>query len=99
MFIGNIFVFFKFQGLTEIDKDTRTVVIWVLSSIAILGLITLIFLPSAKNSDGEVVVEAPRGPVEALTAAGKLFVTRRMLLLTVTFLYSGELILKVTKLT
>ncbi|KAF5273713.1 hypothetical protein FQA39_LY07403 [Lamprigera yunnana] len=93
MFIGNLFVFFQFQGLTHIGKDTRTIVISVLGSIAIAGTIILIFLPRPnlhENEDDAVnVVEESSGPVAAFKNATKLFVTKDMLLLSIAFFYTG----------
>lgn len=93
MFIGNLFVFFKFQGLERIDEETRNMVIWVLSAIAMAGIIVFLLLPPIRpdeidREDG--VVEVPEGPLEALKSSGKLFVTKRMLLLSVTFFYTGK---------
>lgn len=93
MFIGNLFVFFKFKGLDTIDKDARTVVIWTLSGVAIVGLLVLLILPKPKRGnevDEVVAVETPTGPLEALRGAGRLFVTKNMLLLSVTFFYTGK---------
>ncbi|KAK4876681.1 hypothetical protein RN001_009187 [Aquatica leii] len=92
MFTGNLFVYFKFQGLKEIDKDTRTIVVSVLAGVAAVGTVMLVLLPKAQktSSTDEVnVVEEPEGPVQALMNAGRLFVTRNILLLSVTFFYTG----------
>jgi MFS family permease len=46
MVIGNTFVFFQFQGKTDIDKHTRSVVVIVLLAICCVGIITLALLRS-----------------------------------------------------
>ncbi|KAF5294936.1 hypothetical protein FQR65_LT10649 [Abscondita terminalis] len=92
MFTGNLFVFFQFEGKTVIDKSTRTVVIWVLSAIAAVGLVMLLLLPRVRNhsSTTEVnVVDKPEGPLAAFKNAVSLFVTPTVLLLSVTFFYTG----------
>lgn len=92
MFIGNLYVYFQFEGKTEIDKDTRTVVIWVLSGIAMVGIGILVILPRARREDEDSTEELnvkPDGPVQALVGAGKLFITKRMILLSITFFYTG----------
>lgn len=90
MFIGNIFVYFTFQGKTHIDESTRTLVIWVLSGIAIAGIGVLFLLPKAsRTSDDGSQLERVQGPIEALKGAAELFVTKRMLLLVITFFYTG----------
>ncbi|KAK5642293.1 hypothetical protein RI129_008460 [Pyrocoelia pectoralis] len=92
MFIGNVFVFFQFRGLTQIDVKTRTVVISVLGGIAAIGIFILVALPRIRNNvstDSVNVVEKQRGPLEALKSAGSLFFTKEMILLSVTFFYTG----------
>ena len=44
MLIGNTFVFFTFQGKTDIDKTTRTTVVLVLLSICICGSLVFFLL-------------------------------------------------------
>lgn len=81
-------MFFQFQGLTHIDSGTRSVVVWVLSAICLVGLILLLLLPKAQKG-GEVVVEEHKGPFKAFADAVRLFFTKRMLLLTISFYYTG----------
>ncbi|XP_031346083.1 UNC93-like protein MFSD11 isoform X1 [Photinus pyralis] len=91
MFVGNLFVFFQFRGLTHIDVNTRTVVISVLGGIAAVGIVILVALPRTRigSTDSVNVIEQQRGPVEALKSAANLFLTREMILLSVTFFYTG----------
>lgn len=89
LFIGNLFVFFKFQGLTHIDEGTRDVVIYVLSATATIGIVILVCLPPIRE-DEDSVKEVKEGPWETFKNALKLFVTPRMLLLLVTFVYTGN---------
>ncbi|KRT85162.1 membrane transporter, partial [Oryctes borbonicus] len=89
MFIGNLFVYIQFQGLDKIDKDTRSMVIWVLTSVAIAGTCVVLFLPKPKSDENTVKPTDNRGPVQALKDAGKLFLTKNMLLLSITFFYTG----------
>nr|CAD7442538.1 unnamed protein product [Timema bartmani] len=53
MFFGNLFVYFKFQGKTHIDHDTRLVVFIVLIVLAAIGIVFLLLLRPAQNADGE----------------------------------------------
>ena len=41
MVIGNTFVFFQFQGLSDIDTHTRSVVVIVLLVVCCIGVLTL----------------------------------------------------------
>lgn len=94
LFIGNLFVYFQFEGKERIDKDTRTVTIVVLSAIAAAGIVVMVFLPrpprsADESSSSSAPLPPPEGPLEALKGAWNLFTTKRMLLLCVTFFYTG----------
>ncbi|KAL3271968.1 hypothetical protein HHI36_022437, partial [Cryptolaemus montrouzieri] len=75
-----------------IQKDIRTLVIWVLSGLSIAGVVVFLVLPNPpKASNDEVRTEEPTpGPVEVYLDAMKLFITPRMLMLCVSFLHSGK---------
>ncbi|XP_074029711.1 UNC93-like protein MFSD11 isoform X2 [Leptinotarsa decemlineata] len=93
MFIGNLFVYFAFKGKDKIDKSTRTVVIWTLSAVAVCGVFVLLILPRAtkesEDDDEDAVEEVPEGPIAAFFGAVRLFMTKDMQLLSITFLYTG----------
>ncbi|CAG9862335.1 unnamed protein product [Phyllotreta striolata] len=95
LFIGNTFVFFAFKGQEEINQKTRTVVIVTLASVGVVGLLVVLCLPKATKEAEEDEPEeaereaAPDGPLQALVGALRLFFTGNMLLLSVTFLYTG----------
>ncbi|XP_022911255.1 UNC93-like protein MFSD11 isoform X2 [Onthophagus taurus] len=89
MFFGNLFVFFQFQGKDRIDTETRVIVVTVLSVICAGGSLVILFLPKPRNDDTELVVNENRTALQALKDAGKMFFTKNMLLLCVTFLYTG----------
>ena len=90
MLIGNTFVFFTFQGKDDIDKATRTTVVLVLLSICIAGSLTFLLLrptPWAANDSAST-----EGPYQILKSSFNLFLTKQMLLLSVTFFYTGLLL-------
>uniref|UniRef100_A0A1B6DK71 UNC93-like protein MFSD11 n=1 Tax=Clastoptera arizonana TaxID=38151 RepID=A0A1B6DK71_9HEMI len=89
MFFGNIFVFFAFQGKDTIDASTRTSVFTVLVVVSVIGIVVLLLLPRARAADGEMVAKPEAAPLKALKEAVSLFKTKEMLLLCITFLYSG----------
>jgi hypothetical protein len=99
MFFGNLFVYFQFQGKSHIDEATRTMVFSVLIGVGIIGFFFLAALRPIKESR----VERTRGdeaddeldrPTSGVKAAFKnsinLFLTKEMLLLSLTFFYTGE---------
>ncbi|XP_026317585.1 UNC93-like protein MFSD11 isoform X1 [Hyposmocoma kahamanoa] len=95
LFFGNLFVFIKFQGKTHIDVETRNVVFGALTAVCAVGIIFLILLrparraPNVEDAKNEVVSHEDDGPLDAFKGALKLFCTRDMLLLSVTFIYTG----------
>ncbi|KAH8381482.1 hypothetical protein KR093_005762 [Drosophila rubida] len=94
MFLGNLFVYFQFQDKTHIDKETRDLVIGVLTVVAALGIVFLLalrFMPSNAEQDNELESKhtACGVAVYAFKSAGKLFITKNMLLLSLTFFYTG----------
>lgn len=90
LFFGNLFVFFVFEGKEHIDHGTRTLVFWVLSIVAICGIVVLLLLPKPKGDEDDANQEIHYGPVDAFINAMKLFATKKMLLLTVAFFYTGK---------
>nr|CAI5855156.1 unnamed protein product [Callosobruchus analis] len=90
LFIGNLFVYFAFKGKDKIDKQTRHTVTWTLSAIGIAGLAVILLLPRpTKEEEEDEEPEVHVGPLDALKGAWRLFITRDMLLLSITFLYTG----------
>lgn len=98
MFLGNLFVYFQFQGKTHIDLNTRQLVFGVLIGVAIIGVIFLATLRrssqkernSIENIEKEDTTEVePDGMIGAFKKAIKLFFTPRMMLLSLTFIYTG----------
>ncbi|KAJ9596528.1 hypothetical protein L9F63_012470, partial [Diploptera punctata] len=89
MFFGNLFVYFKFQGKEHIDSETRTLVFIVLLVVAAVGIIFLLLLRPAQSPDGELIRKDDGGPLQALKRAFALLVTKEMILLSITFFYTG----------
>ena len=93
--IGNIFVYFQFRGKDTIDDSTRNIVGIVLLSVTGVGILTMFLLkrpPSATDESGDQSQQqqdAPKSPAQALRDSWKLFLTKDMLLLCVTFFYTG----------
>uniref|UniRef100_A0A1L8DDL8 UNC93-like protein MFSD11 n=1 Tax=Nyssomyia neivai TaxID=330878 RepID=A0A1L8DDL8_9DIPT len=83
MLLGNAFVWREFSGKSEINLDTRTLLFSVLVVVAFLGVLTLLALPEHKSPH-----KAGR-PLKEIHAALKLFVTPKMGLLSITFIYTG----------
>lgn len=93
MFCGNLLVFFLFQGKTHIDNDTRTLVFSILAGLAIIGIVFLGALRKPNQSNLALDDEIPdrqQGPKQAFINAARLFFTKRMLQLSVTFIYTGN---------
>lgn len=100
MFFGNLFVYFQFQGKTHIDEATRTLVFSVLIGVGFLGFFFLAALRRIQDTrvvNGNDNVEADdeldnaaSGVVVVFKNSINLFFTKEMLLLSLTFFYTGE---------
>jgi len=87
IFIGNTFVYFMFTGEEFISTKVRTTVGTVLLAVTGAGICTMLLLrptPWASNT-----ASANESPSKALQSSLKLFLTKDMLMLSVTFLYTG----------
>lgn len=96
MFFGNLFVYFKFQGKTMIDEDTRFMVFLVLLGLSAVGIVFLLILrPAGAAQTSEEQAQAPQqingGPLDALKRSFALFLTPEMLFLSLTFFYTGKI--------
>ena len=95
MFFGNLFVYYQFQNKEHIDEQTRILVIAVLTALAVLGVVflaTLRYVPDNSRMDTELQQTQSswdRSKI-ALVSAGRLFLTKDMLLLSMAFLYTGK---------
>lgn len=87
IFIGNMFAYFMFTGEEFISSSVRTTVGVVLLSITAAGVLFMFLLrgtPWARDT-----AASNESPTSALRSSGKLFLTKDMLMLSVTFLYTG----------
>lgn len=87
--IGNIFVYFAFNSQTTISDETRLIVYGVLTFVAALGVIVILFLrdnqPSACTYGDELHLTAWGQFCEAI----KLAKSTNIMLLSVAFLFTG----------
>jgi len=86
-FIGNIFVYFQFQGKEDIDKDTRNLVGIVLLSVTAAGTVLMLVLRPTPWAETEG--EPKKSPIQALKDSAKFLLTKDMMMLSVTFFYTG----------
>lgn len=97
MLIGNSFVYFQFQGKDHIDSSTRNIVFTVLISVAIVGVIFFGIMrrvnqPFEESTRDRELEDRSNSNsiIGAFVQAIRLFFTRNMLLLCITFLYTGK---------
>ena len=124
LFLGNMYVYFKFGGEVIITAATRTTLFIVLSSAAVAGIVFFLILICIRVSDEDFITINPRrksesntdsmteslistassstnvdtsspensvpaGPLEAFKNSIHLMGTPNMLLLSITFAYTG----------
>ncbi|KAK6643081.1 hypothetical protein RUM43_004584 [Polyplax serrata] len=88
MFFGNIFVYFQFQD-KDLTLSNINVVFIVLGIVSALGIGFLCALRPPGVITDEVEQPTEKGALNALKNSFKLFTTKEMLLLLVTFFYTG----------
>ncbi|KAL3285309.1 hypothetical protein HHI36_019418 [Cryptolaemus montrouzieri] len=90
MIFGNTLIFFLFAGQESIGSKVRILVVFILLGIMGFSLLVFIFLPRSVRHDAiSSDAEEKPGPIEVLKGAGTLFKTKHILILCVTFIYSG----------
>lgn len=98
MFFGNLFVYYQFQGKTHIDYQTRQLVFSMLIAVAAVGVIFLGTLrrPHITVEEAEKDLKKPIDTKEANDSVSgafrnaiRLFFTCEMMMLSITFLYTG----------
>lgn len=99
LLIGNIYVYFAFAGTESISDSIRTQLFIVLSSVAVAGVLLFLFLRKPPQIDTSGILnfssadsperKSKKGPLEAFMSSLRLMKTRDMLLLSVTFAYTG----------
>ena len=84
-------IIFIFEGKDKIDDATRNTVGVVLLSVTCAGIVCMFFLrrPSPRSSDTGEASESRSSPAQALRESFRLFLTKDMLLLCITFFYTG----------
>lgn len=87
LLIGNTYVYFVFRGENDIGKSLRTTVAVVLLSITSVGVLTFLFLRPTPWATSDSA--ASSSPAQILRGSFKLLVTPGMLLLVLTFAYTG----------
>jgi hypothetical protein len=64
LLFGNLFVFFEFQGVTEIKSSTRTLTYTVFSSVCGVGTVLLLFLRPVARAPSNDSNESDSGVIE-----------------------------------
>lgn len=82
---GNLFVYFKFSGVQEINSSVRTILFISLTVVGCFGvLLMLLFRSPSKRSN-----EPKESMKEVFVRSLQLIVTKEMMMLAVLFLYTG----------
>ncbi|XP_073987581.1 UNC93-like protein MFSD11 isoform X2 [Rhodnius prolixus] len=88
LIFGNLYAVFQLTGKTRIDYDTRHRLLYVLGSLGAIGCILLALLGPPKRHNSEIPIRH-EGPVQALKKTWKIFRTKKILILLLTFIFGG----------
>lgn len=96
LLFGNLFVYFQFQETTQgqpphINRDKRFVVFIVLLVVACIGTLLMLALRPPPQNEGGIERENrnANGAVDAFVRSIRLLFTRDMMLLSVSFFFTG----------
>ncbi|XP_075212852.1 UNC93-like protein MFSD11 [Lycorma delicatula] len=89
--IGNLYTYYKFEGKTRIDGPTRRNVLYVLGGLAGVSVIMFLFLRPIRKLqlNSESAIQAKDGPIQAFKKTWSMFLSKNMLILSITFIYTG----------
>lgn len=87
---GNLFTFFKFEGKSQIDRETRHQVIYVLGGVAAASVFAFLMLRDSKSNKNRKEGNEERGPLVELKKTWSIFLTKEMLILNLTFCFTGK---------
>ncbi|XP_075213699.1 UNC93-like protein MFSD11 [Lycorma delicatula] len=87
--IGNLYSFYILEGKKYLDRGSRNLIIYTLTIIA--GVATLLFtlLPPAEKNETEDKKLQKVSPLKELKTTWEVFKTKEMMILAVTFCYTG----------
>ncbi|XP_014294023.1 UNC93-like protein MFSD11 [Halyomorpha halys] len=85
MISGNIFAATEFAGKIHIDQETRLRLLLIMGTVALVAVLLFAFLSKPPGQR----VPLTEGPVEALRKTWRLFCTKDMMVLLITFVYGG----------
>lgn len=89
-FYGNIYTYYELEGKKYIDRDTRRLVVYVLTGISSVSIIMFMLIrPAKKEIEKKSELETEEGPITALKKTWSVFTTKDMLILSIMFLYVG----------
>lgn len=92
MIFGNLYCFYQFEGVIEIEPEIRIQTFTVLSIICLLGCIVCLFLKQSKSilhtSDSTAVSRT--NPISALKRCFGLFKSKKMIFISIASFYTGN---------
>ncbi|GAB6020258.1 DUF895 domain membrane protein [Chamberlinius hualienensis] len=94
LLFGNIFVFFQLDGATTIDNSQRYIIFGVLTAVSVVGVIVMFFFRTSTKKEVDIsnAIEAKEdeiSPMQSILRALQLIKTKRMILLSFTFFFTG----------
>ncbi|XP_075213919.1 UNC93-like protein MFSD11 isoform X1 [Lycorma delicatula] len=88
-FLGNLFTYFTLNGKKYVDQETRRLIISSLAIVAAFATILFAFLRPVKKEMTQVPKAQETNAIEELKKTWRVFITKDMLLLNITFCFTG----------
>ncbi|XP_075214035.1 UNC93-like protein MFSD11 isoform X2 [Lycorma delicatula] len=87
--IGNLYSFYILEGKEYLDRGSRHLIIFTLTIIAGVATLLFILVPPAEKNETEDKKLQKVNPLKELKTTWKVFKTKEMMILAVTFCYTG----------
>ncbi|XP_014256644.1 UNC93-like protein MFSD11 [Cimex lectularius] len=87
MIVGNLYMTLHLHNATDLDRETRALLLRILTGIGLVSAVSMCFLRTPTAVEEHKIIN--EGPLKTLVQTFKLYLTPEMRLLFLTFIYAG----------